>query len=256
MSLIDKSDLFFHDYSLAPLFVQENYVHVKPAAAGWVTPNPKLIQAFVTGTQSRLKSIWIFLLCNKVNFIFSRGNLKKHLVLLSRAADSICDGDIVDRQIRSKQNWNLLPTQVSTFMFFKGCPVLKVDLWRLVFQYNYMIWIVHTSCSILFPLVIRRVSHIHIVPVLQHEMKCSETWKSWTVTKHRSTWCVSLVLLQACSVLPLTRTGFLSKHRGLKLGHCTFNAHSKHWQDLCLMDYDWHQRMHCRWKWKAPVEVI
>ncbi|XP_027498487.1 replication factor C subunit 1 [Corapipo altera] len=73
MSLIDKSDLFFHDYSLAPLFVQENYVHVKPAAAG--------------------------------------GNLKKHLVLLSKAADSICDGDIVDKQIRSKQNWNLLPTQ-------------------------------------------------------------------------------------------------------------------------------------------------
>ncbi|XP_009278447.1 PREDICTED: replication factor C subunit 1 [Aptenodytes forsteri] len=73
MSLIDKSDLFFHDYSLAPLFVQENYVHVKPAAAG--------------------------------------GNMKKHLVLLSRAADSICDGDIVDKQIRSKQNWNLLPTQ-------------------------------------------------------------------------------------------------------------------------------------------------
>ncbi|XP_065489219.1 replication factor C subunit 1 [Caloenas nicobarica] len=73
MSLIDKSDLFFHDYSLAPLFVQENYVHVKPAAAG--------------------------------------GDLKKHLVLLSKAADSICDGDIVDKQIRSKQNWNLLPTQ-------------------------------------------------------------------------------------------------------------------------------------------------
>ncbi|NWV81649.1 RFC1 factor, partial [Dasyornis broadbenti] len=73
MSLIDKSDLFFHDYSLAPLFVQENYVHVKPVAAG--------------------------------------GNLKKHLMLLSRTADSICDGDIVDKQIRSKQNWNLLPTQ-------------------------------------------------------------------------------------------------------------------------------------------------
>ncbi|NWV09073.1 RFC1 factor, partial [Ptilonorhynchus violaceus] len=73
MSLIDKSDLFFHDYSLAPLFVQENYVHVKPAAAG--------------------------------------GDLKKHLVLLSRAADSISDGDIVDKQIRSKQNWNLLPAQ-------------------------------------------------------------------------------------------------------------------------------------------------
>ncbi|XP_045140043.1 replication factor C subunit 1 [Echinops telfairi] len=73
LSLVDKSDLFFHDYSIAPLFVQENYVHVKPKAGG--------------------------------------GDMKKHLMLLSRAADSICDGDLVDSQIRSKQNWSLLPTQ-------------------------------------------------------------------------------------------------------------------------------------------------
>uniref|UniRef100_A0A8K9X5Z5 Replication factor C subunit 1 n=1 Tax=Oncorhynchus mykiss TaxID=8022 RepID=A0A8K9X5Z5_ONCMY len=73
MTLIDKSDLFFHDYSLAPLFVQENYIHVRPAAAG--------------------------------------GDVKSHLVLLSKTADSICDGDLVDRQIRSKQAWSLLPTQ-------------------------------------------------------------------------------------------------------------------------------------------------
>ncbi|XP_069022905.1 replication factor C subunit 1 [Embiotoca jacksoni] len=73
MSLIDKSDLFFHDYSLAPLFVQENYLHVRPAAA--------------------------------------RGDMKSHLVLLSKTADSISDGDLVDRRIRSRQNWSLLPTQ-------------------------------------------------------------------------------------------------------------------------------------------------
>ncbi|XP_003972215.2 replication factor C subunit 1 isoform X1 [Takifugu rubripes] len=73
MSLIDKSDLFFHDYSLAPLFVQENYLNVRPAAAG--------------------------------------GNLKSHLMLLSKAADSISDGDLVDKRIRSGQNWSLLPTQ-------------------------------------------------------------------------------------------------------------------------------------------------
>uniref|UniRef100_A0A673CJ00 Replication factor C subunit 1 n=1 Tax=Sphaeramia orbicularis TaxID=375764 RepID=A0A673CJ00_9TELE len=73
MSLIDKSDLFFHDYSLAPLFVQENYLHVRPAAAG--------------------------------------SDLKSHLVLLSKTADSISDGDLVDRRIRSGQNWSLLPTQ-------------------------------------------------------------------------------------------------------------------------------------------------
>ncbi|XP_041789343.1 replication factor C subunit 1 isoform X2 [Chelmon rostratus] len=73
MSLMDKSDLFFHDYSLAPLFVQENYLHVRPKAAG--------------------------------------GDLKSHLVLLSKTADSISDGDLVDRRIRSGQNWSLLPTQ-------------------------------------------------------------------------------------------------------------------------------------------------
>ncbi|XP_061566368.1 replication factor C subunit 1 isoform X2 [Cololabis saira] len=73
MSLIDKSDLFFHDYSLAPLFVQENYLNVRPAAA--------------------------------------RGDTKAHLVLLSKTADSISDGDLVDRKIRSGQNWSLLPTQ-------------------------------------------------------------------------------------------------------------------------------------------------
>ena len=35
MSLIDKSDLFFHDYSLAPLFNQENYLAVTPEAANF-----------------------------------------------------------------------------------------------------------------------------------------------------------------------------------------------------------------------------
>jgi replication factor C subunit 1 len=33
MSLNDKSDLFFHDYSIGPLFVQENYLAVHPHAA-------------------------------------------------------------------------------------------------------------------------------------------------------------------------------------------------------------------------------
>lgn len=32
MSFYDKSDLFFHDYSIAPLFVQENYLSVVPHA--------------------------------------------------------------------------------------------------------------------------------------------------------------------------------------------------------------------------------
>ena len=30
MSLMDKSDLFFYDYSIHPLFVHENYIHASP----------------------------------------------------------------------------------------------------------------------------------------------------------------------------------------------------------------------------------
>ncbi len=33
LSLFEKSDLFFHDYSIASLFVQENYLLAKPASA-------------------------------------------------------------------------------------------------------------------------------------------------------------------------------------------------------------------------------
>lgn len=72
MTINDKSDLYFHDYNIAPLFVQENYIHVIPFAA--------------------------------------KGNVGRHLSLLARAADSLCDGDRVDRSIRERQSWNLLPS--------------------------------------------------------------------------------------------------------------------------------------------------
>uniref|UniRef100_A0A2A4JBC5 Replication factor C subunit 1 n=1 Tax=Heliothis virescens TaxID=7102 RepID=A0A2A4JBC5_HELVI len=70
MSINDKSDLFFYDYSLAPLFVQENYLQVEP-------------------------------------------HCPKHEVLqrISKAADSISLGDLVDARIRRNQAWSLLPTQ-------------------------------------------------------------------------------------------------------------------------------------------------
>merc|ERR1719430_1175814 len=72
MSFYDKSDLYFHDYNLAGLFVQENYLSSKPLAAG--------------------------------------GDRKKVMELVSRAADSIAEGDLVEKGIRSGMNWSLLPT--------------------------------------------------------------------------------------------------------------------------------------------------
>ena len=72
MSFCDKTDLYFHDINLAGLFVQENYLWVKPAAAG--------------------------------------GNKQKLMVCLSKAADSLAQGDLVENEIRSGMNWGLLPS--------------------------------------------------------------------------------------------------------------------------------------------------
>ncbi|KAK7872824.1 hypothetical protein R5R35_006700 [Gryllus longicercus] len=73
MSIHDKSDLFFHDYSINPLFVQENYLSVVPAAA--------------------------------------KGCVKKTLECIAATAESISVGDVVEKTIRSRGAWSLLPTQ-------------------------------------------------------------------------------------------------------------------------------------------------
>ena len=72
MSFYDKSDLYFYDYNLAGLFVQENYLSSKPAAAG--------------------------------------GDKKRLMECVSKAADSMAQGDLVEKGIRSGMNWSLLPT--------------------------------------------------------------------------------------------------------------------------------------------------
>uniref|UniRef100_A0A0A9XI57 Activator 1 large subunit n=2 Tax=Lygus hesperus TaxID=30085 RepID=A0A0A9XI57_LYGHE len=74
MSLYDKLDLFFYDYSIAPLFVHENYLNVVPHAA-----------------EAKSK--------------------KDKMKLFAVAAASLCNGDLVDRAIRSHNAWSLLPTQ-------------------------------------------------------------------------------------------------------------------------------------------------
>lgn len=70
MSFNDKLKLYYHDYNLAGLFVQENYLGVKPASAN---------------------------------------NDKRALMqMVSKAADSMAEGDLVEKLIRSDMNWGLL----------------------------------------------------------------------------------------------------------------------------------------------------
>ena len=69
----EKMDLFFQDYSIGPLFVQENYPLIRPFGA--------------------------------------KGDPQRHLDLMAMGADSISTGDIISQRIRAAQGWKLLPMQ-------------------------------------------------------------------------------------------------------------------------------------------------
>ncbi|KAI0054114.1 DNA replication factor C large subunit [Auriscalpium vulgare] len=77
-TLNEKMELYFHDYSFVPLFVQENYLKTNPARVRGLDGPPQLL---------------------------------KQLELMDQAASSISDGDLVDALIHgSEQHWTLMPT--------------------------------------------------------------------------------------------------------------------------------------------------
>ena len=55
----------------------------------------------------------------------SRGNPFVTLDLVARTADSICDGDLVEKRIRAQSKWELLPLQVKShidvMLVFRVC---------------------------------------------------------------------------------------------------------------------------------------
>ncbi|GAA6048823.1 hypothetical protein JCM3770_003639 [Rhodotorula araucariae] len=77
LSLSDKNDVYFHDHSIMPLFVQENYLKGKFSRA--------------SGTNGLEAQI-------------------RNLELVTKAAESISDGDLVDAMIHgTQQQWSLMP---------------------------------------------------------------------------------------------------------------------------------------------------
>ncbi|EHK96209.1 DNA polymerase III clamp loader subunit, C-terminal [Glarea lozoyensis ATCC 20868] len=77
-TLNDKLELYFNDHEKSFLMVQENYLNQKP-----------MLASSYQGRQQHLKT----------------------LQLMDQAAESISDGDLVDRMIHgSQQQWSLMPT--------------------------------------------------------------------------------------------------------------------------------------------------
>ncbi|KAF9365235.1 hypothetical protein BGX34_010798 [Mortierella sp. NVP85] len=78
LSVPDKFDLYFNDYQLAPLMIQENYVRMNPTDA---RADPSGLEA---------------------------------IELMSKAADSLSDADMVDSMIHgSAQHWSLMPVHAA-----------------------------------------------------------------------------------------------------------------------------------------------
>lgn len=87
-TLNDKTELYFNDHEFAPLMLQENYLGTNPQRSNRYNGEPR---------KKRLAA----------------------LELASKAADSISDGDLVDRMIHgSQQQWSLMPTH-AVFSFVR-----------------------------------------------------------------------------------------------------------------------------------------
>ncbi|KAF4552092.1 Replication factor C subunit 1-like protein 1 [Elsinoe fawcettii] len=95
-TLNDKTELYFNDHEFSPLMLQENYLSTNPMRAQG-QPSEKL---------QRLKT----------------------LQLASRAADSISDGDLVDRMIHgSQQQWSLMPAH-AIFSFVRPASFMAGNM--------------------------------------------------------------------------------------------------------------------------------
>ncbi|KAJ8113132.1 hypothetical protein ONZ43_g5224 [Nemania bipapillata] len=79
-TLNDKIELYFNDHEFSYLWIQENYIRTKPSAASQYQDN-------------------------------RREHNLKILEMMDQAAESISDGDLVDRMIHGpQQHWSLMPT--------------------------------------------------------------------------------------------------------------------------------------------------
>ena len=81
-SLTEKIEIFFYDYQLIPLLIQENYLQCLPTGSDCADRKRKITDV-------------------------------EHLTLLAKAAENICIGDVCSQMIYgNNESWSLLPYQV------------------------------------------------------------------------------------------------------------------------------------------------
>ncbi|KAF7991816.1 hypothetical protein HCN44_010617 [Aphidius gifuensis] len=119
MSIHDKSNLFFHDYNIGSLFVQENYLTIIPKA-------PKC----------------------------------ETLERIALSADSLSIGDVIEKAIRSRDAWSLLPVQACFSSVIPGTLMSGNTVGRT----NFPSWLGKNSTARKFDRLLQEItSHTRLV---------------------------------------------------------------------------------------------
>ncbi|RUS23369.1 hypothetical protein BC937DRAFT_93313 [Endogone sp. FLAS-F59071] len=131
MQLSEKLELYFHEYQLANLMIQENYPKI----------NPALAREGLSSGQNEID-------CRTMD-------------LLSKAADAISDGDLVDRMIHgTEQQWSLMPVH-SAFSCVRPAYFMHGFSSGLEGRYNFPGWLGQNSKATKYQRLLRDVQ-IHM----------------------------------------------------------------------------------------------
>ncbi|KAI0242312.1 DNA replication factor C complex subunit Rfc1 [Massospora cicadina] len=124
-TLADRIEFYFHDFQIAPLMVQENYVRCRPRKLG----------GLADPAQAALR----------------------HLELLSEAADCISQADLIDRSIQSSQNWGLMPIHAA----YSCAMPSELMHGHMLGMYNFPAWLGQNSKANKYSRQLK-VAHLHV----------------------------------------------------------------------------------------------
>ncbi|TPX45812.1 hypothetical protein SeLEV6574_g03630 [Synchytrium endobioticum] len=116
LSVSEKIELYYNDFDILPLFVQENYLRMDPA------------------------------LVNEMYAANKQGRDANVMDCMAGAAESIAFGDVINASIRGRQNWSLMPTHsvyscAMPAFFTHGKPAIH-NSWS---TYSYPSWLGNNS---------------------------------------------------------------------------------------------------------------
>ncbi|RUP45375.1 hypothetical protein BC936DRAFT_148256 [Jimgerdemannia flammicorona] len=172
MTVSEKLELYFHEYQLANLMIQENYPKL----------NPNLSRGDPCLSKKEID-------CRTMD-------------LVSRAADAISEGDLVDRMIHgTEQQWSLMPVH-SAFSCVRPAYFMHGFSSGQDGRYNFPGWLGQNSKTIKYQRLLREVQ-IHMRLHISGDK--NEVRQTYLPTLTRS---LGLPIIEVCKALPTVLAEF------------------------------------------------